>query len=548
MPIRLRSLRWLLPAFLLVLVPAARASAQGTTPVPSADPAYRDIDRLAQLGALDSVILGERPWSRREIARVAMLARARLTQAGGVLRPGEANLIVDRLLQRFRLDGIDSPATLVVAPLDGASLQLVSTDAIRRGFSGTFPAKLEATIDPLSLPRRLGPPAPRGQSAALELGQRLEVTRWLAFHARERFGLATSPDSGVASPRADLLLGGARLRVDNVALSVGREQLAWAATDQEGLFLAADAPVLDQLSLAGDHPFVLPGFLRELGPTQAMLFLADLGPSVVRSHSKLLGYKVSISPSRSVELGASFLNHFGGAGAPSASLGNRIVDFLPFVDIFRKHNYTDPTRTLDVESDKLLGVNARVRIASLSGLTLSTELLIDDFDVHRIPTLFGWDGSQTFSALLPSVGGSAFSFGVNAAHTGVRTYTHGPLSNGITTHGLLLGDELGPDAKAFGGTLGWRDANGARVTLDGRTELYSRSDYVILDVSNRFDLHRVGSVTNELRDRLVARVEWPQRNGVTLLARAGAERIRNADFGPDRRHSWRADVAIRLDR
>jgi hypothetical protein len=242
------------------------------------------------------------------------------------------------------------------------------------------------------------------------------------------------------------------------------------------------------------------------------------------------------------------MNHFGGAGAPPASFGDRLIDFLPFVDIFRRHNYTDPTRPLDVESDKLLGVDARLRIARLSGLTLATELLIDDFDVNRIPTLFGWDGSQTFSALLPSVAGSAFSVRVAAAHTGVRTYTHGPLSNGITTRGLLLGDELGPDAKAFGATIAWHSQQGGRVALDGRTELYSRSDYVILDQTTRFDLHRVGSVTNELRDRLVASVEWPWEGGLALLARAGAERIRNADFGAGRRHSYRLDVALRLDR
>lgn len=545
MPIPFRSLRWALSVALALLMPAARAAGQGTAPVPPADPAYRDVDRLAQLGLLDSVILGERPCSRREIARIAEVARARLSLVP-VLRLDEATVIVDRLASRFGSDGPGS--AFVVAPVDGASLQLVSTDAVRRGFAGTFPARLEATIDPLSLPRRLGAPAPRGQSAALEVAQRVEVTRWLAVHARERFQLATSPDPGVPATRADVLLGGVRLRARNVALLVGREQLAWAATDNEGLFLAADAPALDQLSLSGDHPFTLPGFLRALGPTQGMLFLADLGPSVVRSHSRLLGYKVSIRPAASLELGASFLNHFGGSGSPSASLGSRLVDFLPFVDIFRRHNYTDPTRPMDVESDKLLGVNGRLRIARLSGLTLATELLIDDFDVHRIPTLFGWDGSQTFSALLPSVGGSAFSLGVNAAHTGVRTYTHGPLSNGITTRGLLLGDELGPDAKAFGGTIAWHGRTGARVSLNGRTELYSRSDYVILDEATRFDLHRVGSVTNELRDRLVASVEWPEARGVTLLGRAGAERIRNADFGAGTRHSYRIDLAVRLDR
>jgi hypothetical protein len=131
---------------------------------------------------------------------------------------------------------------------------------------------------------------------------------------------------------------------------------------------------------------------------------------------------------------------------------------------------------------------------------------------------------------------------------GVRTYTHGPLSNGITTHGLLLGDELGPDAKAFGATLMWHGQQGARLALDGRTELYSRSDYVIEDELTRFDPHRVGSVTNELRDRVVASLDWPYRGGLTVLSRVGAERIRNADFGSGRRHSYRLDVALRLDR
>lgn len=546
MPIRFRSLCRSLSLVLVLLLPAARAAGQGTAPLSPADPAYRDIDRLAQLGLLDMVVLADRPYSRREIARIADAARLRLAQPGALLRNDEATEIVDRLVGRFNRDS--SGSALVVAPIDGAALELVSTDAVRRGFAGTFPAKLEATIDPLALPRRLGAPAPRGQSAALELAQRVELTQWLALHARERFQLATSPDPDVRTSRADLLLGGLRLRARNVALSLGREQFAWAATDEEGLFLSADAPVLDQASLAADHPFVLPGFLRALGPTQGMLFLADLGPSAVRSHSRLLGYKVSIRPAASLELGASFLNHFGGSGSPPASLGNRIVDFLPFVDIFRRHNYTDPSRPLDVESDKLLGVNGRLRVARLAGLALSTELLIDDFDVHRIPTLFGWDGSQTFSALLPSVGGSAFSVGVNAAHTGVRTYTHGPLSNGITTRGLLLGDELGPDAKAFGGSVVWHGQRGSRVALNGRTELYSRSDYTILDVASRFDLHRLGSVTNELRDRLVASVEWPETRGLTLLARAGAERIRNADFGLGTRHSYRIDLTVRLDR
>jgi len=546
----MRSLcRWLLPASLMLLVPAAHANGQGTALVAPSEPVYRDIDRLAQLGALDSVILAQRPYSRRELARITAAAKDRLSrQPAAAERVTEAAAIVHRLEERFRVDSAASRSVPRLVLLDGALVSAVSTDAVRRRFAGTFPERLEATIDPLALPRRLGHPAVRGETGSLELAQRAELTSWLAVHARERLELARPRPQGGAQSHAELLLGGARARLGNLALSLGREQLAWASTDEEGLFLAADAPALDQISLSADRPFLLPGFLRALGPTQGTLVLADLGESIVRSHSRLLAYKVSIRPRSSLEVGATFMNHFGGAGSPSASLGNRLIDFLPFVDIFRSHNYTDSSRTLDVESDKLLGVNGRLRLSRLGGLTLATELLIDDFDVHRIPTLFGWDGSQTFTATVPSIGGSAFSFGVEAAHTGVRTYTHGPLSNGITTHGLLLGDDLGPDAKGFGATLTWHADRGARVSLNGRTELYSRSDYIITDEPTRFTLHRVGSVTNELRDRAVAAVEWPFDGGLALLARAGAERIRNADFGDGRRHSYGLDVALRLDR
>ena len=76
----------------------------------------------------------------------------------------------------------------------------------------------------------------------------------------------------------------------------------------------------------------------------------------------------------------------------------------------------------------------------------------------------------------------------------------------------------------------------------------SVSAQTVTDVLTKFTLHRVGTVTNELRDRLVASAEWPSAGGLTLLARAGAERIRNADFGPGRRHSYRLDLALRLDR
>jgi hypothetical protein len=528
---------------LLLAVIAPAAAAQGTGTLPLDDLAYLDIERLANLGVLDSVILGQRPYSRREVARIARISRAGIDRwvRGGMAeeRVSMARRPLARLESRFAEERAKEATGVRAAIVDHGTLTARSTDATRRGFSGNLTRALETTIDPLAV-RRLGPSAPRGASAELDVAHRLEATPWLSIQLRERIEGAEG-----GQRRADLVQGAVRARAGNVAVRVGRDQTAWALAAGDGLMLASDAPALDLVSISGDTPFGLPGFLRRLGPAQGTLLLAELGPSVVRSHSKLLAYKVSVLPNRDLELGATFLNHFGGEGGRPSTIGDRLIDFLPFVDIFRGHNYTDTTRTLDVDSDKQLGVDGRFRLARVGGLIVSAELVIDDFDVHRIPTLFTWDGAQSVRLTLPVVGRAPVSLSVTARHTGVRTYTHGALSSGLTSRGRLLGDELGPDAKAFGADVTWERRSGVRASLGVRSAIYSRAEYVTVDQGSYFRIRRVGDAENELRDRLVAGVVAPWRERVELTARVAGERIRNADFAGGTRRDYAAEVALR---
>lgn len=543
---------------MLLLALCSRAvSGQGTAPVPPTDLAYADIDRLAELGVLDSVIIGQRPYSRHEIGRIVRVARDRLDRADRLAgrdrisdeEAQQASGIIQRLAARFEESDDREFEGPMVALFDGASLTFNSTDAIRRGFPASHTRQTEATIDPLA-DRRLGEFAPRGQTTSLELAQRLEATPWLAFQARERLEYRASRDTAETKTRGDLLLAGMRLRARNLVLSVGREQIAWSQTDHSGLFLASDAPALDQISLTADHPFLLPGFLRTLGPTQGTLLYADLGPSEQRSHSRLVAYKVSIQPHHAVELGGTFMDHFGGAGARPSALGDLLIDFMPFIDIFRRHNYYDTTRTMDVDSDKLLGVDGRWRIDRLGGVTVAGEVLIDDFDVHRIPDLFTGYGSSTIDIIVPRIGMPDWSAKLWAKHKGILTGTHTVVADGITTRGRLLGDELGPDAKAFGGDVRWMPAPSFRLTVHGYSAQYSnaeyRSYYADRD-STRYVVYKVSSTPNELRDGVIGTLELQTEDGLALVLRGGAERIRNGDFVPEaRRKSYVASAALRL--
>ena len=536
--------RAVLRAVTAVALAGVCAQAQGTGTIPMSDPAYVDLDRLDQLGFLDSVIVGQRPYSRREIGRILRVARERSNRLGErshslLITDLELSIgdgILRRLEIRFSREIEEPPSTdPVLAPLEDVRPYVYYTDATRRPFVGTFGSPLEATTGSL-IPRRLSTYYLPGWTLGVDLAHRLEPTGWLAFTLRERAEYVWAKDTLLEGGFAEILLGSVRARAYNVAVEVGRSQLSWAQSPDEGLFIAADAPALDLVSIAADEPFRLPSVLKVLGPTKATLFVADLGPSQVRSRSKLLGYKVSIAPSRRVELGASYLNHFGGEGGRPSSAGDRLIDFLPFIDIFRRHNYSDSS---DVDSDKLLGVDGRLRLGGLHGVVATGELLIDDFDVHRLSQLFAGYGSQAFGLTVPRFVSPLLSLKLTAKHMGILTYTHGALTNGITTRGRLIGDELGPDAKAFGARLTWQPVAEASLSLEGRSAIYSNAQYATYYAdppeNSRFVVQKISRTSDELRDRLGAHLLIQWEAGPSISARFVTERVRNFEFQGFRR-------------
>jgi hypothetical protein len=176
-------------------------------------------------------------------------------------------------------------------------------------------------------------------------------------------------------------------------------------------------------------------------------------------------------------------------------------------------------------------------------------VLIDDFDVHQIQRLLTGYGSSNVSVVLPRLGSPAWALELTARHMGIITYTHTQLSNGITTRGRLLGDELGPNAKAFGAELTWRPFPGLRIAAEGRAAIYSSADYESHYADSAQVVYVVTTVArrpDELRDRFRATVEIQSDEGLALVVRGGGERVRNLNFQGDRRNEYLLDVALRL--
>src|ERR1700716_1964493 len=91
----IRGLRHVILAALLFAAPLA---AQGTAPVPLDDPAYVYLDRLEELGVVRSAVMGQRPYSYREMGRLIAAARVAASREGPSARE---RALVDELLTRL---------------------------------------------------------------------------------------------------------------------------------------------------------------------------------------------------------------------------------------------------------------------------------------------------------------------------------------------------------------------------------------------------------------------------------------------------------------
>src|ERR1700755_3333940 len=88
----------LFAALLAALMLPAALGAQATGTVPVQDPVYRDLDRLFGSGLIKTMIVGQKPYSRREIARIVIDASK--TPSSRPMSEGNRR-ILERLAREF---------------------------------------------------------------------------------------------------------------------------------------------------------------------------------------------------------------------------------------------------------------------------------------------------------------------------------------------------------------------------------------------------------------------------------------------------------------
>jgi len=503
--------------------------AQATPLVPPSDRVYRDIDRFAAAGLIDTLIVGARPLSEREVLRLLGEAKRNLDKSPSARSWAES--VIEADVTRYKREENRL--------LDAIGAEGVTLNSKGRGVPKDDNGELDAVINPLTA-NRAGRPLPGSTTGSIESRSSATLGSHIALMVNPRAFVGSTEASG-AKTDATIQSASLGLLFGNVGIEAGRDYTIFGQSATGGLLLSDNAPTMDLVRIGNDAPFTLPWILRVFGPIRASGFVADLGVDQIHPHAKLAGYHVAALPHPRFEIGVEVIDAMGGHGGQPASFGDRVIDAVPLIDaLFRSGT--------DFQfSNKMAGLDFHWRMPSWRGFELYAEGDVDDFDIRRARSSFLEDGGIIAGTSLTCLF-ECGRFGIRAEYrqTGIRYYTHSDYP--LERRGLILGDPLGP--RGLSGTLTFDgETDAGYFAVQSAFEVRSGNQYgSASNGPNTGGFHFVLTKQNpaEKRSRIVGTWESDKaRRTVGLLVSAGVEHVTDFAFvGGNDRTNWLARAAI----
>ena len=297
---------------------------------------YPAIERFAAQGYLETVVLGSKPWTRMECARLTDNILDALREDGGSASPDltayQARLHDEFTYEMSRLGGgrnraanVESVYTRIVS-ISGPALtdsyhfgQTVSYDFGRpyqRGTNGQAGGSVRANMGPLAFFARAefqhAPGAPQFSSAALA-----------AMSDRDRIPVSKIPQPSVtALNRARVLEAYASFAHKNWQFAFGRQSLSWTSAPDGSMLWSNNIEPVTMIRIVNAEPLEPGGPLRFLGLVRIDQFVGRLSGHWYIPKPFVFGQKLSVKPFPFLELGFGRTFMLGGAGADPVTASN----------------------------------------------------------------------------------------------------------------------------------------------------------------------------------------------------------------------------------
>jgi hypothetical protein len=257
---------------------------------------------------------------------------------------------------------------------------------------------------------------------------------------------------------------GAQFRFDDTAIAaelLGAQVQAWAHRSwwgpgwQSSLVLGNNAPPLNGVGLqrASAAPSQSP-WLSWMGPWTYDLFVAQTDDAL---HAQLVGMRLTLRPTASLEIGLTRTAQWGGQGRPQSL--NSFLNML----VGRGVNPNTAAGTAQDPANEVAGFDVRWRCAAGWPCAVYAQLMGEDSTRGRPGRFLGLYGLETWSADGRYRGYAEFAeviCGGALEHHPVRpcAYRNHVYPEGYTHDARWLGSSAGPDSRVL--TLGWLDAEG----------------------------------------------------------------------------------------
>ncbi len=438
---------------------------------------YPALQRLIGMGYLQSPILGMRPWTRMQCARLLDDAAAKLPDAG--MAEGPAGNLYRALGEEFKPE---------IARLNGASnvgARVESLYTRSMGISGTPLRDAyhfgQTVINDYGRPYWAGFNNVTGLTADAEAGP---VAFSLQGEYQHAPAMPTSPPQVLAATAAadanpplangtaeanqfNLLSSMASVNLNNVQISIG-DQSVWLGPGESGPLLMSDnAAPFPMVRIDDVMPHPIPGLSRLLGPFRTEFFIGQLSGQewercVVPSCQSFPGYpgivgpvispqpfmhgeKISFQPTPNLEFGMGITAMFGGPGLP--------VTFGTFFDSYHVHT----TNLAKNPGKRVSAADFAYRIPGLRNwLTLYMDSMVWD-EISPIGSTRANVNPGIYMPQIPKVPKMEFrAEGINESRNhvlkGTIYYNGDRFRSGYTNDGTLMGSWIGREGR---GVQGW---------------------------------------------------------------------------------------------
>lgn len=443
----------------------------GSPSVPLDDWVYPAIERLAALGYVHTQLMGLKPWTRIECARLTEEAAETLAAEPGS-NEEEAARVQKQLEQEFayeinllsggrnltaNLESVYARAVSISGPDLSDSYHFGQTIAydfgrpFQRGTNGQAGGSFSASAGPLTLYVRAeyqhAPGAPALTTSALS-----------AIATADGVGPTLVPGGPVAPiNRLELLDSYVGVNMGNWQLTLGKQSLSWTPGPEGSMEWSDNIDPVDMVRLVNPEPLTLPSFLGFLGPVRIDQFVGRLKGHPYAPRPFEYGQKINVKPFTFLELGFGRAVTIGGEGlGDPLTGGNFIHSFFgivdPRVNSVPGHNQSEMDWTFYVPGvknylviygdatapDDILPIQNPARNPWHPGIYITRFPGLPKLDLHV-------EGVSTEQAGLVGVAGYTGGPG----NKGEFNYWNASYRDGYTNGGNIIGNAVGRDGRSI---------------------------------------------------------------------------------------------------